>query len=99
MIFQRGKCDKGIFWQEEPVEPYSSDDLDWTNDNSRVTREHDNESERAVELVDTTVENWDDYDTVFIGYPIWWGIAAWPDNALDSMKMSAVFGGSKIVKE
>ena len=24
------------------------------------------------------VENWDQYDTVFIGYPIWWGIAAWP---------------------
>ena len=25
-----------------------------------------------------TVDNWDSYDTVFIGYPIWWGIAAWP---------------------
>lgn len=31
-----------------------------------------------MELVTTEVENWDDYDTVFIGYPIWWGIAAWP---------------------
>lgn len=64
----------------EPVEPYSSDDLDWTNDDSRVTREHENESERVVELVAATVENWDDYDTVLIGYPIWWGIAAWPVN-------------------
>lgn len=64
----------------EPVEPYSSDDLDWTNDDSRVTREHENESERVVELVAATVDNWDDYDTVFIGYPIWWGIAAWPVN-------------------
>ena len=25
--------------------------------------------------------NWSDYDTVFIGYPIWWGIAAWPTNS------------------
>ena len=26
----------------------------------------------------THIENLDDYDTIFIGYPIWWGIAAWP---------------------
>ena len=34
-----------------------------------------------VELVTTEVENWDSYDMVFIGYPIWWGIAAWPVNS------------------
>lgn len=62
----------------EPVEPYSSDDLDWTNEDSRVTREHENEEERNVELMSTTVDHWESYDTVFIGYPIWWGIAAWP---------------------
>ena len=56
-----------------PVEPYTSDDLNWTNDNSRVSREHDDESLRNVELVSTEVENWDSYDTVLIGYPIWWG--------------------------
>ena len=61
-----------------PMEPYTSDDLNWTNDNSRVSREHDDESLRNVELVSTEVENWDSYDTVLIGYPIWWGIAAWP---------------------
>lgn len=62
----------------EPVEPYSNDDLNWTNYDSRVTREHENEDERDVELVSATVDNWSEYDTVFIGYPIWWGIAAWP---------------------
>lgn len=62
----------------EPVEPYSNDDLNWTNDDSRVTREHENEDERDVELVSATVDNWSEYDTIFIGYPIWWGIAAWP---------------------
>ena len=68
----------GDLFELEPVEPYTSDDLDWTNDNSRVSREHEDESLRDVELVADTVENWDSYDTIFIGYPIWWGIAAWP---------------------
>jgi flavodoxin len=61
-----------------PVEPYSDDDLDWTDDNSRVVYEHDNPDARVVELVESTVSDWESYDTVFIGYPIWWGIAAWP---------------------
>ena len=64
----------------EPAEPYSDDVLDYSDDDSRVSREHENESERVVELVSTTVDGWEDYDTVFIGYPIWWGIAAWPVN-------------------
>lgn len=61
-----------------PVEPYSDDDLNWTDDNSRVVYEHDNPDARDVELVESTVSDWESYDTVFIGYPIWWGIAAWP---------------------
>ena len=63
-----------------PAEPYTSDDLDYTNDNSRVVREHDDESLRDIELTTTDVPDWDSYDTVFIGYPIWWQIAAWPVN-------------------
>ena len=61
-----------------PVEPYSDEDLDWTADGSRVNQEHDDKSLRDIELVETTVADWDSYDTLFIGYPIWWGIAAWP---------------------
>lgn len=61
-----------------PAEPYSSDDLDWTDDSSRVVYEHDNPDARVVELVESTVSDWESYDTIFIGYPIWWGIAAWP---------------------
>lgn len=68
----------GDLFKLEPAEPYSDADLNWTDDNSRVVREHDNPDERDVALVKSTVENWDEYDTVFIGYPIWWGIAAWP---------------------
>ena len=68
----------GDLFELEPVEPYTDADLNWTDENSRVTQEHEDESLRDVELVADTVDNWDSYDTVFIGYPIWWGIAAWP---------------------
>ena len=61
-----------------PVEPYTSDDLNWTNSSSRVSREHDDESLRDIALTEITPADWDSYDTVLIGYPIWWGIAAWP---------------------
>ena len=64
-----------------PSDPYTDDDLDWNDDNSRVSKEHNDESLRDVELESTTVPNFDTYDTVLIGYPIWWGIAAWPVNS------------------
>ena len=68
----------GDIFEITPAEPYTSDDLNWTDDNSRVSREHEDESLREVELTTTEAENWDSYDTVFIGYPIWWYDAAWP---------------------
>ena len=63
-----------------PTQPYSSDDLNWTVSGSRVNREHDDESMRDIALTQTTPANWEEYDTILIGYPIWWGIAAWPVN-------------------
>lgn len=61
-----------------PAEAYTEDDLNWRNADSRVNREHEDESLRDVALVSTEVPDWDSYDTVLIGYPIWWAIAAWP---------------------
>ena len=61
----------GDLFEITPAEPYTDDDLNWSDENSRVTREHEDESLRDVELVADTVDNWDQYDTVFIGYPIW----------------------------
>lgn len=78
----------------EPVEPYSDDDLNWTDENSRVVYEHDNPEARVVELVTATVSDWESYDTVFIGYPIWWGIAAWP---LDSFIEENDFTGKTVI--
>ncbi|GFI25319.1 hypothetical protein IMSAGC012_00426 [Lachnospiraceae bacterium] len=68
----------GELFELEPKEAYTDADLDWTDEDSRVCREHENEDERKVELISDTVPDWDSYETVFIGYPIWWGIAAWP---------------------
>lgn len=78
----------------EPEESYSDADLDWTDRDSRVSREHDNPEERVVTLVEDTVENWDSYDTVFVGYPIWWGIAAWP---VDSFIAANDFTGKTVI--
>lgn len=77
-----------------PTEAYSDADLDWTDGDSRVSREHDDESLRTVELESTTVEGWDNYDTVFIGYPIWWGIAAWP---IDGFVSANDFTGKTVI--
>lgn len=77
-----------------PTEVYTSDDLDWTNPDSRVSREHDDESLRDVPLTTTEVPDWDSYDTVFIGYPIWWGIAAWP---VDTFVKSNDFIGKTVI--
>lgn len=63
-----------------PQEIYTTEDLNWTNNKSRVSREHTDESLRNIKLKTTKVNNWDSYDTIIIGYPIWWGIAAWPVN-------------------
>lgn len=77
-----------------PEEVYTSGDLDWTDPDSRVSREHDDESLRDVPLTSTTVENWDSYDTVFIGYPIWWAIAAWP---VDNFVKDNDFSGKTVI--
>ena len=78
----------------EPKDPYTDADLDWTDDNSRVVYEHDNPDARDIELVAATVSDWESYDTVFIGYPIWWGIAAWP---MDNFVKANDFTGKTVV--
>lgn len=84
----------GDLFEIQPVEPYTDNDLNWTDDNSRVSQEHADESLRDVELVADTVDNWDQYDTVFIGYPIWWGIAAWP---VDGFVEANDFSGKTVI--
>ena len=88
------KTTGGDLFKIEPVEPYTDDDLDWTNDSSRVSTEHNDESKRNVELTKVTPDNWDSYDTVLIGYPIWWGIAAW---TVDNFVKGNDFSGKTVI--
>lgn len=61
-----------------PEQPYSTEDLAWTDENSRVSKEHSDPALQDVALLQDTPDNWDSYETVIIGYPIWWGQAAYP---------------------
>ena len=77
----------------EPVEIYTEDDLNWRNEQSRVVLEHDDEN-RHTELVSTDVENWDSYDTVLIGYPLWWREASW---VIDDFVKDNDFSGKDVI--
>lgn len=85
--------DADIF-EIEPEEEYTSDDLNWNSSDSRVSKEHNDESLRDTKLKTTKVDNWDEYDTVLIGYPIWWGIAAWP---VDTFVKANDFSGKTVI--
>ena len=53
-----------------PAQPYTADDVDWVNEQSRCTQEHLNQTLRpAITPLDV---DFSQYDTVFIGFPIWW---------------------------
>ena len=70
----------GELFELEPVDPYTDEDLNYSDDNSRVSQEYADEGLRNVELVADTVDGWQDVERVYIGYPVWWGNAAWPVN-------------------
>ena len=79
-------------WEIKAKEPYSEADLDYRSDTSRVSREHKDRS--ILPEIDGDVPSWDSYQTVFLGYPIWWGIAAWP---VDAFVKANDFSGKTVV--
>lgn len=56
-----------------PANPYTSADLDWRDKQSRSTLEAANPSCRPV--ITSRVEHIEDYDTIFLGFPIWWYVS------------------------
>ena len=62
-----------------PAQPYTDADLDYRDDASRVSKEH-NDPNRHTELQNPTPPNFSSYDVVLVGAPIWWHEAAWPIN-------------------
>ena len=62
--------ENATIFEIKPTEPYSDSDLNYRDDNSRVVREHAQPQLRPTYQGD--VADWDSYDTVYIGYPLWW---------------------------
>lgn len=75
-----------------PEQPYTSADLNYHDDNSRSTIEMNDPNARPA--ISGSVENMDQYDIVFIGYPIWWGEAP---RILSTFVESYNFSGKTIV--
>ena len=60
-------------YEIKPAVPYTKDDLNWMNKRSRSSLEmKDPEARPAIAL---KLVNMDEFDTVILGYPIWWGLA------------------------
>ncbi len=75
-----------------PEDPYTDADLNYNDDNSRTTIEMNDPSARPA--ISGSVENMEQYDIVFVGYPIWWGDAP---RILSTFMESYDFSGKTIV--
>jgi len=94
---------KAVLWEIEALEPYTAADLDWRNKKSRSSLEmNDDEARPAIKQCTNLMP----YDTIYVGYPIWWGICpriinSWIDNNLEQLKEKtlipfATSGGSDV---
>lgn len=70
----------GELFELQPAKEYTTEDLNYNDPESRVCKEHDDPDLQDVELAEVTPEDFSDAEVVFVGYPVWWGIAAWPVN-------------------
>lgn len=92
-------------WEIEPAEPYTAADLDWRNKQSRSSLEMNDPEARPTIKQCTNIQP---YDTIYVGYPIWWGICpriinSWIDNNIPQLEEKvlipfATSGGSTIDK-
>lgn len=75
-----------------PEQAYTNEDLNYKNDNSRVTKEHQDASARPA--IKNKIEDFAKYDTIVLAYPIWWGQAP---NIVETFMESYDFFGKTIV--
>ncbi len=85
---QLAKQHNADLWAIEPAEPYTAADLDWRDKQSRSSREMADPEERPTIRQCTNIMP---YDTIYLGFPIWWGICpriinSWVDNNLEQLK-------------
>ena len=80
------------FYEIVPKEIYTSADLDWMNKKSRSSIEMNDPSARPE--INGKVADMAFYDTVIVGFPIWWGVAP---RIIDTFLESYDFSGKKII--
>lgn len=80
-------------YELKPDDPYTAEDLDWDNPDSRIMQEYNDPSKRNVPLSNEKIPDWDSYSVVFLGYPIWWDDAAWP---IDGFVRNTDFAGKTV---
>ncbi len=86
------KAEEGDLFEICPETPYTEEDLDWRNKQSRSSLEMADLNCRPATA--GCVENFDDYDVVFVGFPIWWGREP---SVVDTFLDSYCFKGKKVV--
>lgn len=60
----------GVLFEIQPEQPYTEEDLDGWNDSARGTRESKDRTTRPG--IANKVDNFEQYDTIYLGFPIWW---------------------------
>ena len=79
-------------YEIRPVEPYTSEDLDWTNKKSRSTVEMNDTNSRPA--IAEPAANMEQYSAVFVGFPIWWYVEP---RIIDTFLESYDFAGKTLI--
>ena len=83
---------KGDLYEIEPEQPYTEEDLDWRNKNSRSSIEMRDLSSRPA--IKGKVKNMEDYKVIYLGFPIWWYVAP---TIINTFLESYEFSGKTII--
>ena len=86
------KATGGNLFEIKPQVEYTSEDLNWNDKKSRSSVEMNDEFSRPE--IENVVENIDDYDTVFVGFPVWWYI---PPRIIQTFIEKHNLNGKKII--
>ena len=86
------KATGGNLFEIKPQVEYTSEDLNWNDKKSRSSVEMNDEFSRPK--IENVVENIDDYDTVFVGFPVWWYI---PPRIIQTFIEKHNLSGKKII--
>lgn len=85
---------EGTLYAIEATPAYTAQDLEYDSADSRASKEHEDLQLRQQVSVNADVPDWSSYDTVFLGYPIWWGEAAYP---MEAFVRANDFNGKNVI--